>query len=231
MYVTSGIPGLDEILNKGFRKNSSVVITGESGSGKSVFALQFLIDGAKNGESCLYITTEETIESIEEYARSLGLHIEDLRKKGLLHIMEQRPNRGRLMTIEAPIKFIKQKKIKRVVLDSLTLFEYVYAESINEYRKGVLQFLMDMKDAGVTLLATSERAYSKLDTFQYKPEDSLFEGIIMLLKIRKSAVFERALTIDKMRGQNHQLGIYPFKIGKEGITVFPKETPFALIEE
>jgi len=127
--LPSGIPGLDEILNYGFRKKSSIVVTGESGTGKSIFALQFIIEGAKNGEPGLYITTEETADSIEEYAQGLGFGIEDLEKKGLLFILEQRPNRGRLMTIEAPIKFIQQKKIKRVVLDSLTLFEYVYSEN------------------------------------------------------------------------------------------------------
>jgi len=229
--LPSGIPGLDEILNYGFRKKSSIVVTGESGTGKSIFALQFIIEGAKNGEPGLYITTEETADSIEEYAQGLGFGIEDLEKKGLLFILEQRPNRGRLMTIEAPIKFIQQKKIKRVVLDSLTLFEYVYSESINEYRKGVLQFLMDMKDAGITILATSERAHTQIDNVQYKPEDSLFEGIIMLFKIRKAAVFERAITVDKMRGQDHKLGIYPFKIKNHGITIYPEETPFSLVNE
>ena len=125
------------------------------------------------------------------------------------------------------IKFVKDKGLHIMECE----FEYVYSESINEYRKGVLQFLMDMKDAGITILATSERAHTQIDNVQYKPEDPLFEGIIMLFKIRKAAVFERAITVDKMRGQDHKLGIYPFKIKNHGITFYPEETPFSLVNE
>jgi len=229
--IKSGIPGFDDVLHGGFRKNASILVAGRPGCGKTIFGLHFLVEGARSGEPSLYITTEETIDSVEEYARSIGLDIENLKKKGLLYIIEQRPGRGRLMTIEAPIKLIKQKKIKRVVLDSLTIFEYVYSSSVDEYRKGVLQFIMGMKESGVTLMATSSRAFTRADDVQYKPEDSLFEGSIILHKIRKGAVFERVVTVDKLRGQSHMLGLYPFKITEDGLEVFPREIPFSLVEQ
>ncbi len=230
-FLKSGITGLDSVLNPGIRRNSSVIVAGGPGSGKSIFALQFAIEGAKNGEPSLYITTEETIESIRDYAKSLGLHIEKKKKKGMLHLIEQRPARGKLMTIEAPLKLIQQKKIKRIVLDSLTLFEYVYSRDVDEYRKGVLQFLFDMIESKVTFLATSERPSTRIDDLEYKPEDSLFEGMVLLAKIRKGSVFERVITIEKLRGQNHMLGIYPFKIEKYGIQVYPQQIPFSLVSE
>ncbi len=230
-FVSSGITGLNDVLHGGFRRNASILIAGRPGCGKTIFGLHFIMEGVKNGEPSLYITTEETTASVEEYAKSIGFDIETYKKKGLLYIVEQRPGKGRLMTIEAPVKLIREKSIKRVVLDSLTIFEYVYSSSTDEFRKGVLQFIMDMKDSGVTLMATSSRAFTKADEVQYKPEDSLFEGSIVLLKVRKGAVFERVLTVDKLRGQSHMLGLYPFKIDEKGLEVFPKEIPFSLVEE
>lgn len=230
-YIKSGIPGLDELLNNGFKKNSSILIAGSIGCGKSVFALQFAIEGAKNGQSTLYIATEEKAEAIRYYARTLGFNIEELEKKGTFYILDQIPIRGNFITLEAPLKLIRQKKIKRVVVDSLTLFEHIYPGGQEEYRKGLIQFLIDMKENDATLLAVSERSFRTLDNLQYKPEDSVFDAMIVLIKIRKAANFERCITIEKIRGQDHMLGIYPLKIEKYGMRVFPKEIPFSLIEE
>lgn len=231
IFLSSGIPGLDEALNKGLRKTSSTIIAGSPGSGKSIFALQFLIEGAKKGESGLYITTDETIEAIREYSKTIGMDIEEYERTGMIYIIEQRPSRGRIMTIEAPIKLIQEKKIKRAVLDSLSLFEYVYTSSKEEFRKGVLEFLEDMKTQNVTLIATSERDASSIDNFMYKAEDFLFEGMIVLLKIRKASVFERGIYIEKMRGQHHMLNIYPFKIENTGMRVYTGEMVFALKDD
>ena len=229
--VKTGIPGLDEILKGGLRKGTSVIINGSPGTGKTIFAIQFIIEGAKQGEPGMYITFEEDINSVKSYAKALGLEIEKYEKKGLLSFVQQKIEAKKILTIAAPINLIKKKGIKRVALDSLSLFEYINAAGSIEYRKEVLNFVLRMRESGVTTLVTSQKNTNDINNIDYKPEDYLFEGIFMITKVRKGSIFERVFSVTKLRGQDHLIDLYPFQIGHGGISVFPKQIPFALIEK
>ena len=135
------------------------------------------------------------------------------------------------MSIATPLEIIKSKKVKRVVLDSITLFEYACFPEQTSYRREVLDFVSKMREVGVTLVATAEKSVSNIDEIDYKPEDFLFDGLIILTKVRKSSSFEHCIMVAKMRGQDHLIDIFPLTIGKGGIKVFPKELPFSLIEQ
>ncbi len=224
------IPGMEDIIKGGIPSDSSILVTGGPGSGKSIFALQFIYNGAKKNIPGLYITSEQSISSLRSSCSALGLDIEPYEKKGLITIVEQSVTSGKLISLEAPLSLIKSRKIKRVALDSLTLFEFVYQRGM-EFRKGIISFLKQMKDSGVAVLITSEREVTDIDTFLYKSEDYLFDGMIVLTTIRKGSSFERILHVVKMRGQDHSLDIYPFSIGKGGIKIMAKELPFSLIEQ
>ncbi len=226
--IKLGIPGLDEILKGGIRKESSILITGPPGSGKSIAAMQFIYSGAKKGIPGMFITSEETAGSLRSDMKSIGFDILKMEKKDMITIVEQSVTSGGMISIEAPLKLISKKKVKRVVLDSLTLFEYVYGSSLNEFRKGIISFIKQLKEAGVTLIVTSER--ESMDGMKFKPEDYLFDGMIMLSLVRKGSVFERVINVVKMRGQSHLIDIFPFQIRKGGIKVFPKQLPFSLLD-
>ncbi len=223
------IPGMEDIIKGGIPSDSSILVTGGPGSGKSIFALQFIYNGAKKNIPGLYITSEQSIPSLRSSCSSLDLDIEPYEKKDLITIVEQSVTSGKLISLEAPLNLIKSKKIKRVALDSLTLFEFVYQRGM-EFRKGIISFLKQMKDSGVAVLITSEREVTDIDSFLYKSEDYLFDGMIVLTTIRKGSSFERILHVVKMRGQDHSIDIYPFMIGKGGIKVMAKELPFSLID-
>jgi len=229
--IKLGIPGLDEILKGGIRPDASILFTGPPGSGKSIAAFQFVYHGAKKGIPGLYITSEENAISLREHMAGLGFPLDSLEKNGLVTIAEQSVTSGKMLSIEAPIKVIRSKKIKRVVMDSLTLFEFVYGSSVNEFRKGIISFITQMKEAQVTLVVTSERYTAEMDRFEYRSEDFLFDGLIILSKIRKGSSFERIINVAKLRGQDHLIDIFPFQIAKGGIKVFPKQIPFSLIEK
>jgi len=229
--IKTGIKGFDAILKGGLRENSSVLLTGGPGTGKTIFALQFICEGARLGEPGLYITFEETVESLREYSESIGLDLKKLENKGLVTLVQQPISDKKIMSIAAPLNVIKQKKIKRVALDSLTLFEYMHVAGTMDFRKEVLDFILRMKEVGVTLLTTSQKAVVNFDALEYQPQDFLFEGVVVLTKVRKSSSFERCLNVIKLRGQDHLLDVFPFTIKKGGIEVYPKELPFSLIEE
>jgi circadian clock protein KaiC len=229
--IKTGISGLDEILKGGMRQGASVLVTGPPGTGKTILAIQFIIEGAKKNEPGIYITSEEDVEDIRNYAEALGLDIKNLEKKGLVTLMKQPLFPKKLMSIATPLSVIKSKKIKRVVLDSVTLFEYAYFPEDAAYRREVLDFVNKMNETGVTLMATSEKSIRNIDEIEYKPEDFLFDGLIILAKIRKGSSFEHCITVTKMRGQDHSIDVFPFRIGEGGIEVFPKQIPFSLIEK
>ena len=230
--VKTGIFGLDQILKGGIRRKNSVLITGTPGTGKTILALQFILAGAKNGEAGLYITAEESVESICNCAESIGLNIKKYIDNKLITILEQPISDGRLaVSFDKPLRLIESKKIKRVVVDSLTLLEYIYGNSPLGFRKSILGFITKVKKANATLLVTSEAATGGYDNFIYRAQDYLFDGLIILTKIRKGSSFERCLSIVKMRGQEHMVDVYPFSIKSGGIAVYPDQIPFSLIEK
>lgn len=229
--IKTGIPGLDELFKGGIKKNSSILVTGGPGTGKSILAWQFIFEGAKRGEPGLFISAEEEVAAVRENMKALGLDTEKYEKEKKIVFMKQPVTSKKLVSIATPIDLIKKYKIKRVALDSLTLFEYTHLAGEMDYRKEVLDFIQIMKELKITIMATSEKTVTDTTVVAYEPEDFLFDGLILLAAIRKAASFERCIHIIKMRGQSHLLDIYPFKIEKGGITIFPDQLPFSLIEE
>ncbi|MBI2653451.1 hypothetical protein HYX02_01435 [Candidatus Woesearchaeota archaeon] len=235
--IKTGTPGLDQVLKGGLRKNSNVLVTGAPGTGKTLMALQFIYYGARDyGENGLFISTEESLEVLDQSAKNLGMaELTPLVQKDKI-IFVQKPIstlRGGITSIKGLIELIKKKNIKRVALDSLIFFEYLYPRfdgNRMEFRRQVLMFMQQMKKAGVTFLTVSERAVTDFDRLTYDMMDFVFEGIILLSRVRKGSYFERVLTVAKLRGQDHSLDVYPITIGSDGLKVLFDQTPFSLVE-
>ena len=228
--LSTGIAGLDELLKGGIRKTTSVLITGVPGSGKTVFGLHYIYEGAQHGEPGLFISYEEGEQSIVEYAESFGLDFKSFIQKGLITVLSI-PLVGKIVTFAPIIEMIRKNNIQRVFLDSITLFEFVDSMNAMSFRREIIEFIKIMKEMGVTLVATAEKKVANIDVIEYGPQDFLFQGLILLTKVRKGASFERCICVPKMRGQSHQLGIYPFSIDEQGVQVYPKQLPFSLIEQ
>ena len=84
--ISSGIPGLDKLVEGGFKKNSINLFAGEPGAGKTIFAIQFLIDGLSKGENVLYITFEESQEKIFKHMERFGWDLRRFEKEGKIKV-------------------------------------------------------------------------------------------------------------------------------------------------
>ena len=235
--IKTGVPGLDNVLKGGLRRNASILVTGAPGTGKTILAMQFVYYGAKDSnENGMFITTEENHEDLKRFANNLGMDLDSLESKGKLFLM-QKPLvtlKGGLSSMKGMLAMIKKHNIKRIVLDSLIFFEYLYSRfEINktEFRRQVLMFMQELKKAEVTFMAVSERRITDLDKLKYDMMDFVFEGFIILSRIRKGSYFERVLTVAKIRGQDHSLDVYPITINNDGLRVLFDQTPFSLVEK
>lgn len=234
--IKTGIPGLDKILKGGLRKRASILVTGAPGTGKTIMALQFVYAGANDyNEAGIFISSEENLSELRGYCKNLEMDVEPYEKKGKIFLF-QKPVfelKGGLVSIKGLLDLIKKKNVKRVALDSLIFFEYLYPRinhNAMEFRRQVLIFIHQLKKAGVTFLAVSERSITDLDRLNYDMMDFIFEGFIVLTRIRKGSYYERVLTVAKIRGQEHSLDVYPISVGKGGIKILVDQTPFSLVE-
>ena len=235
--IKTGTVGLDQVLKGGLRRNSNILVTGAPGTGKTLLALQFIYYGAKdNNEKGIFISTEESLEVLNQSAKNLGMDIKSLVDKGKIFFV-QKPIatlKGGITSVKGLVDAIKKNDIKRVALDSLIFFDYLYPKldgNTIEFRRQVLIFMQQMKNAGVTFLVVSERSVTDFDRLTYDMMDFVFEGIILLSRIRKGSYFERVLTVAKIRGQDHSLDVYPVTIGSDGLKVLHDQTPFSLVEK
>lgn len=235
--IKTGVPGLDSVLKGGLRRNSSILVTGAPGTGKTLLALQFIYYGAKDfNENGIFISTEESLEVLDQSARNLGMDLKSMVDKHKIFFV-QKPIatlKGGISSIKGLVEAIKKNNVRRVALDSLIFFEYLYPRfdgNKMEFRRQVLMFIQEMKKAGVTFLVVSERSVTDFDRLTYDMMDFVFEGIILLSRIRKGSYFERVLTVAKIRGQDHSLDVYPVTIGPDGMKVLYDQTPFSLVEK
>src|SRR3989344_5610439 len=235
--LKTGIVGLDKVLKGGLRKNSSILITGAPGTGKTILALQFIYYGAKDyGDNGIFISTEETLDDIRQFARNMGMDIEEMENQGKIFFVQKpiETLKGGLASAKGLLDAIKKHNVKRVALDSLIFFEYLYSKLDTnklEFRRQVLMFIHELKRAGVTFLAVSERSITDLDRLNYDMMDFVFEGFLVLSRIRKGSYFERVITAAKIRGQDHSLDVCPVTITNEGLKVLFDQTPFSLVEK
>jgi circadian clock protein KaiC len=226
--VLTGIQGLDKVMGGGLEKNSINIVCGGPGTGKSIFAIQFIINGIeKFGEPGVYITFEETKDKIVKHMAKFGWDLEKYEAQNNLQIIEYTPSNVKKLLTEGGGEVdvaIEKLKAKRVVIDSLSAFALLFKDDLARMESFLDLFkLIQRWDCVALLIAEDEQ-----DVEKHHPTAVEFEvdGVILLYNIRKGDLRERALEILKMRGISHSNKIFPMKITDNGVVVFPDETVF-----
>ncbi len=225
---TTGIEKLDEMLKGGYPEGHIILITGNSGTGKTTFCMQFLSEGVKKGENCVHVNLEEPLPQVKKTAKAHGWDFDKYEEDGLLHFVTPE------LIDTYPDKFLYQilnvvdeTDADRIVLDSVSSLPSA-GLSDDKLRQILLQLNSALKARGVTGLMT----HLTSGLFSQDPEQilgstqasdlrlsSLVDGIIMLRYVERENKVGKAIHVLKMRGCDHDKYVRELKITDKGIEI------------
>ncbi len=224
----TGILGLDEITDGGLPTGRATLVCGAAGSGKTVLALQFIVNGIRSyDEPGVYMAFEETSEDLRLNVRSMGFDLAQLERERKLAIDPVYIERSEIeetgeYNLEGLFirlgEAIDKIKAKRVVLDTIeVLFAGLRNESV--IRAELRRLFRWLKEKGVTAIVTGERGDGSLT--RYGLEEYVADCVILLDHRVTEQISTRRLRVVKYRGTLHGTDEYPFLMTETGISVLP----------
>jgi KaiC/GvpD/RAD55 family RecA-like ATPase len=230
--IRTGIHGLDNLIEGGFRDKTVVVIVGSSGTGKTTFAMQFLLHGLENGEQGLCVTLEESPEQIMREAELMGFDLRKHHEKDLFFIHLKGKNFKKMIEEQLPslVKARSEFQIKtRVVIDPMTPVIWATPDKLEE-RELIGKLFYTLKELGVVIATVEEHA---------KPGETVGEDVLLPIYLSDGAIhleyypiggaFNRTLKVLKMRGIHHGESVYPY-IFARGVGAVVRSTPLATVD-
>jgi circadian clock protein KaiC len=233
--VGTGIEGLDGLLQGGYPQGSVSLVAGTPGTGKTIVCFQYINAGIKNGEKCLFLTSDERIYNLVSQAKKFGFDFDAAMQSGQLKFMYlDLEKRTVHKEMEAEIRI---GKYSRVVLDSLTplsempvwvvsrgseiippedtvMSAPIPIDSIQATRMHVRRLLRILEEDDCTALVTSEITEGSRNLSRDSVSEFLVDGILVL--DLDPSMDRRKLTVRKMRGTKHTLKPRDIEINSKG---------------
>jgi len=233
--IPLGIANFDKLIEGGFVENSSIVLAGPPGSGKTIFALQFLYNGAvKSDVVGLYTSIEQNSEELKRQASRFGWDFDSLEKKKKISFLKIPIDVVGFDVIDAIIKEAKKTKAKRIIIDSLTMlsinasmYKLACRSKSSETTFGKIRqvknlplrnyieqfiyiFISRISEIEATVLFIGESPISKFENNRYYTRDTVSEfvcdGVITFeLMYAGVATYDRGMRIVKMRSTKHKI--------------------------
>jgi KaiC/GvpD/RAD55 family RecA-like ATPase len=241
-FIKTGVPGFDDLMEKGMPKGSSILVCGGPGSGKTTFCLNTLCHAAGKGEKCLYLSFEENKNRLYDHMRNYGFNPDQLEKDGNLAVIRKNPfeisrgveallakARGELLIEIDEIQGLIPEGFKpdRIVLDSLSAIAAAFVGKEEGYRIYIEQLFDALKNIGATSFLISEVEQTANKYSKSGVEEFLADAIFAFYNIRRGNVRVSAVEIIKIRGAVHKKKVVPFSmIPGKGIEVYPLEEVF-----
>jgi circadian clock protein KaiC len=211
--ITTGVPGLDEMLRGGLPRGRSTFVVGPTGSGKTTLALQFALEGVRLKEEALYVSFEENPTQLDSQIVALGGDPEQARRTGLLDFIYVSPVELRIDSIITRMfQVIQTRTIRRIVIDAVG--DLVVAADDNQRVHNYVYALMQhFAVKGVTSILTFEAtaALSELDAKMSAISDNIIN-----LAIHPGEQPRRSLRIVKARGVGHDLATRDYFVEASG---------------
>ena len=221
--LRTGVEGIDKLLEGGIPEGFFVAVTGEPGCGKTIFSIHFIYQGVLDGDKCIYVTTEESRESIMRQAAQFNMDFEravEERKLIVIDALMGREDRWSLQSLDMEAlvdRIIEAKKElgygrARVAIDSLSAFWLDKPAMARRYSYFIKKVLSKWN---FTIVAVSQYAITTAESFGWGVEH-IADGIIRFRRILRGGELRRFIVIEKMRQTNHSRYLYEIDI-KPGI--------------
>jgi KaiC/GvpD/RAD55 family RecA-like ATPase len=224
--TSTGIEGLDNLIEGGFIQNRAIILRGNAGTGKSTLAMQFLINGATRfDEPGVLLTTEYDVNDIIVDMENFGWSVKSAIKQNQLSIITPPGGfeQSNELEIDQIINMLHSEvtkiKAKRIVIDSLNSLEVLLKKKDN-LRKELLRFITLLRELDCTTLLISESYDNEIsEVYKY-----MAHGVIQLYNNKVGSNRIRAIEIIKMRGVNHSTLTHSMNlVPNQGIVVHPHE--------
>lgn len=232
----SGIPGFDEIIEGGFPTGTSVLLSGTAGAGKTIFGIQFLVNGIKQfNENGIFVSFEERPKDLRSEMDNFGWNLRDYEERKQLAIIDVASARdgirsGEQYLVDTSSRALNvtnlatqifalsnELKASRVVIDSIPSLELRLID-VTEVRRAVSQLTNLLLEMNVTSLIVTEIA-NPFEFSRYGFEEYVTRGLITMKMISQYGELRRTIQVVKMRGTNHSTRTFPFEILENGIEV------------
>ena len=225
--AATGIRGLDEVLGGGLPRNRVYLVEGDPGCGKTTLALQFLLEGRRNGEAGVHVTLSETGDELRGVATSHGWSLDDLAICELAREEQLRPDAQYTLfhpsevelgeTTRQVLEHVERARPSRVVFDSLAEMRLLARDPLR-FRRQILALKQFFVGRQCTVLLIDDRS---------SPPDaqvhSLVNGVVSLERVvAPYGSARRRLQITKLRGVDFRTGYHDFDITTGGLVVFPR---------
>jgi circadian clock protein KaiC len=228
-WIDIGLDGLEKFI-PGLPKGDAILVRGEPGTGKTILCLQFLYRGAKHGEKCLYITTEETPETVMRTGGELWSDFPNLIRNGAIKVVNLSITASyaseyclvdKIEAMDIVEKGLAaQPGATRIVIDSLSSLQRRLSNS-DEFREVFMKLLMETKGQGATVLFSAEGIPLSPDITEY-----LVDHLIYLDYRKHDVVWTRVFILRKSRSVPLKPQVLKLNIKAGGLSV--EEIPFSL---
>lgn len=229
--VTTGIIGLDELIGGGLQRSKTYLVSGEAGTGKTIFCLQFILSGLSKGENAVYLTIDEKPMHVIQDAATFGWDLKKPIDEKRLILIDLTPEFSELRlgrfkgqveyekVVSEIRSFIKKIGARRLVIDPIVP---MFASPENEFqlREYIRQLMFSLDEIGTTNLVSSFILAGSHKISRFGVEEFFSSGVVVLGMEREEMAYNRVLLVRKMRGTSIDLRVRRFTIGsRQGITL------------
>ncbi len=220
--ASTGVAGLDNLLSGGIPAGDAVLVSGSTGTGKSVLATQFIAEGVRLGEPGVIAVFEEHPEEYIRRGQSLGMDLKEMEDRGDLSVIYLRPlDLSPDETFAAIRKAVKRIGAQRVVIDSVSGFELALASNFRQdFRESLYRLVGTLTGIGVTVLMTMEVEQNS-EELRFSPYliSFLAEDLILLRHIQVEGQLRKSMAVIKMRNSDHSKDLWLYDITVRGIVL------------
>ncbi|MBF0452954.1 MAG: circadian clock protein KaiC [Candidatus Magnetomorum sp.] len=229
--IPTRIAGLDDILQGGIPEHRTTIISGGPGCGKSIFGIEFLYMGAKEGHPGIYVTFEERADAVRQNAMTMGWNLAELEKQNLMFIMEANLDPKTLISGDFSIQGLftiiegkaKAMNCTRIVIDAVDILLRMYNDFSRE--RSEYYVLHDwFSSRKMTSIMSVKSSQDHSLTKRYEFLDFMADCVIHLDQRVRDQISTRRIRVTKYRGSNFGRNEYPYVISDKGLNIVPIST-------